>query len=211
MWASPSPLDRRLAIQDGTPVNPMNILNAEGGYRNRAIGTGQEISVVENLTAPLAGTPQEHDSLGYSFWGTSNFAAATATNAKYLKVDGVDPIEDSYVTNGVLPTPSNNLLGNITFSHVNDGTYPVWSLLRLVSTSPAPAAVTALANAAQNFVANTTQPDFIPVSGLTKLHSHFTPPGITYPTTSTPANGAPAALPKLEAMWAESSSLPRLA
>ncbi len=108
------PAGQKACHPDGTPVNPMNIVNAEGGYRNRAIGTGQEISVVENLTAPLAGTPQEPDSLGYSFWGTSNFAAATATNAKYLKVDGVDPIEDSYVTNGVLPTTAN---GQLTRCH----------------------------------------------------------------------------------------------
>ncbi len=190
------PAGQKACHPDGTPVNPMNIVNAEGGYRNRAIGTGQEISVVENLTAPLAGTPQEPDSLGYSFWGTSNFAAATATNAKYLKVDGVDPIEDSYVTNGVLPTTANGQLHDVTFSHVNDGTYPVWSLLRLVSASPAPAAVTALAGAAQNFVVGSSEPDFIPVSSLTQLHSHFTPPGITYPTTSTPANGASGCTPE---------------
>lgn len=186
------PTGQNACDPDNTSValNPLNLVNTDGGHRNRAIGTGQEVSVVENLTEPIdTSTPQTADTLGYAFWSTANFAAATSTNAKYVKVDGVDPIETSYATNGVLPTSGNGTLADVTFANVNNGTYPIWSLLRLVSASPAPAAVTNLATAAQGFVVGSTEPDFIPYSSLNVLHSHFTPPGITYPTNSMPNNG----------------------
>jgi hypothetical protein len=172
-----------------TAINPLNLENADSGYRNRALGTAEEISVVENLTTPVSGNPQEPDTIGYAFWSTANFATTTAANAKYLRVDGVDPIETSYATNGVLPTTANGDLHDVTFANVNNGTYPIWSLMRLVSANPAPAAVTGIATAAQRFVAGSTQPDFIPFTSLSVLHSHFTPPGVTYPTNSTPNNG----------------------
>ncbi|WP_446744586.1 hypothetical protein [Silvibacterium acidisoli] len=179
------------ACSGGVALNPLNLENTDGGYRNRAIGTGQEISVVENLTAPVSGNPQEPNSIGYAFWSTANFAAATTANAKYIQVDGVDPIETTYATAGVLPTTANGTLNKVTFANINNGTYPIWSLLRLVSATPAPAAVTSIATAAQGFVATTTQPDFVPFTGLTVLHSHFTPPGITYPSASTTSTPTP--------------------
>ncbi len=189
----------------GQPLqNPLNFQSATNthAYRNRVIGTGQMVSValaagLPSPTEPLnPNSPQTPDTLAYSFWSVGNFAAATSANAKYLKVDGVDPIEDSYGTNGVVPTGST--LTSVTFSNVNkvSNGYPIWSLLRLVAASPAPAAVGKMAAVEQNFVPVGTRPDFIPYNSLTVLHSHFTPPGIAYPTNSTPQNGASGCTPE---------------
>jgi hypothetical protein len=171
--------------------NPLNFESNDDttANRNRVIGTGQMVSVALNLTNPLnTKTPQTPDTLAYAFWSVGNFAASTSTNAKYLKVDGVDPIETSYVTHGVIPTTTSTF-PDVTFSNINNGTYPIWSLLRLVSATPAPAAVSKMAAVEQKFISSTVRPDFVAFTSLTKLHSHFTPPGITYPTSSTPNNG----------------------
>jgi hypothetical protein len=155
------------------------------GYRNRAIGTGQEVS--ELLALP--------DSLGYAFWSTANFAAATSTNVKYLTVDGADPLYDpsgsSYSTiKGQVPTATNGYLTNVTFTNLQDGTYPIWSLLRLVTSASGLNNIyaTKVATAAQYFISATSRPDFVPflntttTTGLAPLavaHSHFAPPGYT--------------------------------
>lgn len=148
-----------------------------GAVRNRAIGTGQ--MVTELLATPNA--------LGYSFWSVANFKAATNT-AKYLTIDGVDPIEN-YYTDGEIPATPYDLT-KVTLAHIKDGTYPIWSNLRLVNKgATALPGVTALASAAQNFVTFgevlNPRPDFVPASSLKVLRSHFTPPG----QTVTPANG----------------------
>jgi hypothetical protein len=165
--------------------NPMAIENiTAGSWRYRAIGTGQELS-------ELFAT---NDALGYSFWGVSNFAAAPATS-KYLTVNGVDPIKGAY-TNGVIPTTAAELV-SVTFAHVVDGTYPIWSLIRIVTVDPASAAIAkTLAQAAANY-STTAHPDFLTyytTKGAINVNverSHFAPPGITFPSTSPdqPANG----------------------
>ena len=157
--------------KNNNPTAALHIANAtgNGGYRRRAIGTGQELSEVFAT----------NDALGYGFWSVSNFKAAPAT-AKYLTVDGVDPIEANYNTNGAIPTPTSGVgpsLSNVTFTHVLDGTYPIWSLLRLVDLGSAPGA-SYLGAAAQAF-STTSYPDFVPYSSLAVERSHFTPPGQT--------------------------------
>jgi hypothetical protein len=125
----------------------------------------------------------EKDSLGYGFWSAANYAKATATNAKYLTVDGVDPIQEVWV-DGLVPTSGNGLLGNVTLAHVKDGTYPIWSLLRVVTDSSG-VAFTAVGNAstpntlisdAYKFLSQ-SQPDFVPYTSLQIVRSHFVPPG----------------------------------
>jgi hypothetical protein len=159
---------------------------ASGANRIRAIGTGQELSFA--LTPPSGANT---DVLAYAFWSTSNFAGFTssaAPHAKYLSIDGVDPLFANY--NGTIPTTS-TALHTVTFTHVADGTYPIWSLLRLVTTaSGATTAAQDLATGAQIFGApgvTATHPDFIPFTSLHVERSHFTPPGVTYPG-STPKN-----------------------
>lgn len=187
-------------------TNPLNIESEDesGAYRNRVIGTGQMVSTVLNLPNPISPLPaQTTDTLGYAFWSTANFANATSTfnstlhewipgNAKYIQIDGVDPLLDNYTTsNGALPTSGNSLLGDVTFNNLKNGDYPIWSFLRLVNLSTASTdttdAVAALNAAAQTFVSGptATEPDFVPISSINILRSHFMPPGIT----TTPSNG----------------------
>lgn len=161
-------------------TNPMHIENTTASsFRNRAIGTGQE----------LAETFATDDALGYSFWGVSNFASAPST-AKYLTIDGVDPIEVNYQA-GVIPTTATEL-SKVTFTHIKDGTYPIWSLIRLVYVNGSLSTpVKALAEAAGAF-STSAHPDFVAyyalvggkyVNNLYVERSHFDPPGIGYTTT----------------------------
>jgi len=153
--------------------------------RYRSIGTGDEVAAV------LA----NQDSLGYAFWSAANFAKATATSGKYLTVDGVDPIQENWV-DGLIPTSGNQLLGNVTMAHVKDGSYPIWSILRLVSDPSNSSAISALTSAAAAFL-TPNQPDFVHASQLTVVRSHFAPPSVTFPCYGTalgtaagqPANG----------------------
>ena len=166
----------------GTAVksNPLAI-NSGAGSRQRAIGTGQELTEVLSHT----------NSLGYAFWSVGNFkgfTAAAAPNAKYLTVDGVDPLQNTY-TGGTVPTTPAQI-ANVTLAGVANGAYPIWSDLRLVNLGSSPSTVvTNLANAAQNFAPASTRPDFIPFSALTVVRSHFIPPaGVGQPTTA--SNGS---------------------
>ena len=178
--------------------NPLNIPTASGGARQRVIGAGE----MENV---MFGTGTESNLpvgpvLGWSFWSRPNFqnaysgtVAHTNTDARYLTVDGVDPLATNYSdTNGQIPVAGNGLLTKVTLSHVIDGSYPIWSFLRLVCLAPGSvgcAAANALASSAQNFVsfgAVTSNPDFVPVASTTfpaynsiVVRSHFTPPGST--------------------------------
>jgi len=184
----------------GTAVlsNPLNIASNDdtSAYRNRVIGTGQMISTVLTLPAPLdTSTAQTTDTLGYAFWSTANFKNATSANAKYLEIDGVDPLVTSYsTTSGELPTSSNSLLTDVNFAHVIDGTYPIWSFLRLVNLGTASSAVTTavadITSASQDFAALSSQPDFVPIASMSRIRSHFAPPSISFPVSSVPANGS---------------------
>ena len=165
----------------GAPgANPMNLQSANGAVlaaRRRVLGTGE-------MVTQLTGTPAGEDRLGYFFWSAANGSKFTSTNGKYLTVNGVDPLANDYsVTNGVIPTGAN--LSQVTFKWLNQGDYPIWSALRIVSTSPTPAGVTNLINGAQTL--NSTQQDFIPLSKLNVWHSHFALPQVN---VGAAANGA---------------------
>jgi hypothetical protein len=156
----------------------MNIASIGGGARVRAIGTGQALAQV------VGGNT--HDTLGYGFWSVANFkpfSASTASAAKYLTVDGVDPlITTSANHTGTIPLTGSTDLANVTLANVGtNGSYPIWSLLRFVTvgSTTAPTPVTNLANAAQLFVtfgATNSRPDFITTANLKVVRSHFVPP-----------------------------------
>ncbi len=175
------------------------VMPGAGTGRERAIGTGQELTDLFGTTNGL--TPSDQ-ALGYAFWSRANFAlapttaAASGLSAKYLMVDGVDPIETNYGTAGVIPSALNSPtgtsdLGSVTLAHIKDGTYPIWSLLRLVNIgSTVSTGVSDLATAAQTnvtFGAN-GYPDFVPATSLWVERSHFTPPGVTL-TNNPPFTG----------------------
>ena len=102
-------------------------------------------------------------------------------------VDGVDPIQEVY-QGGLIPTSVNGQIGNVTLANVKNGSYPIWSKLRIVSAGGS--GVTSLVAAAQNFL-SPSQPDFVPAGSLSVIHSHFAPPGVNFPSSGTnvPANG----------------------
>jgi hypothetical protein len=119
--------------------------------RLRAIGTGEEVpGIVNNNTGQSTSASAAPNGIGYAFWSFGNFNPAS-TRGHYLTVDGVDPLFDR-------PDDGNNASGAynvpvcttppcsqvIPFTHVQDGTYPLWSLLRMVTFKNAPAAVTNL-------------------------------------------------------------------
>jgi len=178
----------------GAPAsNPMNLQSANGAVltaRRRVLGTGEMVKT-------LQGTPAGQDRMGYFFWSAANGANFTAANGKYLTVNGVDPLLDSYSAtcggvpnNGIIPTGAN--LSCVTFKNFNAGDYSIWSALRLVSKNPVPAGVTNVINAAQTL--NSTQNDFIPLTKLNMWHSHFALPQISVgaaalgPTINTPGD-----------------------
>jgi hypothetical protein len=92
-------------------------------------------------------------------------------------VDGVDPINLNYV-DGTLPTCSAPCPGIVSFANVSAGDYAVWNTLRLVSHTPVPAGVTALIARAQTQVVN-IYPDFLPLSAMGVLRSHYAQSGIS--------------------------------
>jgi hypothetical protein len=165
-------------------------------YRVRALGTGEMLSQLQAATA-------SDQRLGYFYWSAANASTFTATNGKYLTVNGVDPLQDVY-TDGVLPgVDSAHPLSNVTFKWLNMGDYPIWSVLRIISKSPTPVGVTTLVSAAQ--VLNASQHNFISPANLQIWHSHYYLPAVG---SNTVANGtaistagdlcsAPGALPEL--------------
>lgn len=171
--------------------NPLNLTRtvSDGGTSTtgnhfRAIGTGDMIKSVANTT----------DALGYAFWSAGNFATSTSYNVadlKYLTVDGVDPLFDTY-TNGTIPNAGNGLLPSVTLDHVNDGSYPIWSEIRFVSYSAGLSAAQQLASWAQSqvsFGSGATQPDMITAPKLNVFHMHFARPFINFNSANVASNG----------------------
>jgi hypothetical protein len=145
--------------------NPMHLQGnnaAISSFRNRVIGTGEMVLTAQVQTI-------QSDTLGYWLWSAQkNAAYITATANKYLTVNGVEPLQNAY-TNGVIPTTGNGNLGNVTFKYLNQGDYPIWSAVRIVSTSPTPAGVTNVVAAANSL----TESYFIKPSAMQIWHSHF--------------------------------------
>ena len=176
----------------GTVANPkLDFTNATtGAERLRAIGTGEELAQVGAFKNLKGGT----NNLGYGFWSVANYASlGKVTDTGYYEVDGVDPLNKTTCTyTGTIPTTGSTALACVDMHNIANGSYPVWSLLRLVNSgSTALPVVTQLASAAQLFVSfgtTTARPDFIVPASLTVVRSHFIPPaGVGEPTAA--ANG----------------------
>lgn len=165
---SNNPCSGGVSAYVGVPLNESVSRAAGTSHRYRTIGTGNMIKSVTSLA----------DSLGYAFWSAANFASGGGTSpatAKYLTVDGVDPIQEVW-TDGLFPQSGNGLLGNVSFSNIKNGSYPIWSKLRIVTTTLNPNNnAAALVAAAQSFI-SPSQPDFVPISQLLIVRSHFAPP-----------------------------------
>jgi hypothetical protein len=124
--------------------NPLNLTLADGAKRQRAIGTGEEVSEIGSNA----------DSIGYSFFSFGN-VQPVLTTAKYLTVDGVDPLQAAY-TGGTLPQCNAPCPGQVTFPNVVNGSYAI--------------------TAAEQQVANI--PDFVPFTSMQMFRSHYPQSGI---------------------------------
>ena len=67
---------------------------------------------------------------------------------------------------------------------MSSGSYPIWNTLRVVAHRPVPAGVTALVTTAQQQVVN-IYPDFLPLSSMGVLRSHYTSGGKIGPSNGT--------------------------
>jgi len=146
-------------------------------YRYRVIGTTEMLSQLQST----------QDAIGYEFWSAPNFAGTS--NIKYLTVDGMDPLQDSY-TGGAIPQGA--ALANVTMSHVADGSYPIWNEERLVSYASGAAAAAILNGYVQaqvSFGRGVNHPDLIPDQQLHVFHMHFAPYGVNFNATNTPSDG----------------------
>ncbi|MBZ5501193.1 MAG: hypothetical protein LAN59_02990 [Acidobacteriia bacterium] len=173
-------------------ANPMNVTGSGGatygGFRTRAIGTGEEVNAVNSANNP--------NSLGYAFWGLGTFGGKS--NIKYMTLDGVDPIYPSYSTNGgSFPNCTGAInLGTFsctgplpTFDNVKNGNYRNWSMIRAAvynSYTPPTSgpSVTTLIQATQD-QSHVNIPDFVPaiycanaactstVDGMPAFRSHY--------------------------------------
>jgi hypothetical protein len=175
----------RIQEQFCPPVNPESGGRTVGSFTGsnlRAIGTGYMVGCSES---PVSGVDSVSDSIGYAFWSAGNFSCAaygpgSANTMKYLTVDGVDPLCTAYGCGGSageIPTSANGFLPNVTLANIANGSYPIWSELRFVTTN---SSTTALASALAGYAAGfsklgtgSTQPDFITAANLNVIHSHF--------------------------------------
>jgi len=152
-----------------TSDNPLNISLNDNAKRQRAIGTGEEVSEIGSNA----------DAIGYAFFSFGN-VAGVLTTAKYLTVDGVDPLYASTSQNpngpNALPQCTAPCPGAVTFYNVINGSYPIWNVLRVVSANPVPTGITAMITAAQNQVGNI--PDFLAFGQLEVFRSHYTQSGV---------------------------------
>lgn len=133
---------------------------ASGTYlRMRSIGTGQEVPDVMGLNN--TGAAQVKDGIGYTFWSYGNVSKSWSSGspiAHYLTVDHIDPLFETAGGYGgyygydrtdlggaVIPNTfpncdsgtSSSLVkpctNTIPFTHMYDGSYPLWSMLRVVT------------------------------------------------------------------------------
>ena len=166
--------------------NPMAINSAagliSGAARNRVIGTGTASTCLKgmlgNLQCPVGGLA----SLGYFFWSEGN--GKPLTNAKYLRVNGIDPLlgDNTYAHGGVIPGSGASYTGcggtctdpgisAVTFAGINAGDYSIWSGLRLIAAPSDPGTADIITQL--NLSVNPVQHDFITPNNLKVWHSHF--------------------------------------
>jgi hypothetical protein len=138
--------------------NPMYLATGgSGGLRLSVVGSGEEIKAVAGVVTVNGNASNTKDALGYAFWSYGNLAAlGTAKGVggggpypgHYLTVDGIDPLfnseGDGTNLNGSnnIPTCTNSsgvfvlpCTQQVPFTHIKDGSYPIWSLLRAVTFS----------------------------------------------------------------------------
>ncbi len=162
--------------------NPLNltytISNGGTASRQRVIGTGEMYKAVCGaIGSYTTGTP---DSIGYIFWGFSNFKGLTG-NCKYLPVDNIDPLYAYPSANpnggvGAIPscTWATSSIGCpvLPFTKVVDGSYPIWTMYRWV-VAPGGQVYANGVLAYLELVAQTYLTDFVPSANMLVFHQHY--------------------------------------
>jgi len=185
-------LNNPLAGQTGTCTS------SDGkGARYRGIGTGEVVKSVLNSATKF---PNGLDGITYAFFSYGNVSSIANQSAYgYITLNGVDGIFAHYASgdpgqpgNGTLPAaanlpascgaafpcPENKIwTGGLSFPNVRNGTYPAWSVLRLVSNGTPLTYATSLITHSQQFVI-TSVPDYIPAKKTTA--GGITDPGLLY-------------------------------
>jgi hypothetical protein len=173
-------------------LDPLDLKNTKSGaLKIRVIGTGQMVSTLATGTTDVGGNTLSNQ-IGYAFFSFGNVKSGIGF-AKYLTVDGADPlypgINDNPNGPGGLPActapcPASTTapFTSPTFTNVANGGYPIWNVLRVITTGTlgantngicsAGATVCQLAQAAQTQIAQI--PDFVAYSSLTVFRSHQT-------------------------------------
>jgi hypothetical protein len=197
------------------PKNACAGTTDDTAVRLRSIGSSEEVHAtmgyynVAGASGSLNATVD--NSIGYAFWSYGNLdplCSATGGTTTcpgtyighYLTVDGIDPL---FITPGGQydPTPNPagaynppycNLTGvsttcsSIPFTHIQDGSYPIWSLLRIVTLAPVaskvktPPAVLAMVATEETATATDGLSDFVP------FLTHVCPPGELWTQPSGP-------------------------
>jgi hypothetical protein len=176
------------------------------GARYRAIGTSEEVKSVQNSVKNIG-----IDGIGFTFFSYGNVSSiANNPDYGYITLNNIDPIFASYgpqsstgagydpgepATAGTLPAAANLpcsgafpcpesqiWAGGLSFPNLRNGTYPAWSVVRLVSNGTALTNSKTLVKASQGFVVDSV-PDYVPATktlaggitdpGLTLVRSHY--------------------------------------
>lgn len=174
-------------------TNPLDLKNTKSGaLKVRVTGTGKMVSTIAGNGLVDQGGNSLTNQIGYAFFSFGNVKSAVGF-AKYLTVDGTDPLYPGINNNpngpSGLPTCTAPCPASLTapftsptFANVVNGGYPIWNVLRIITTGTlgantngvcnAGATVCQLAQAAETSIANI--PDFVPFTSLTVFRSHQT-------------------------------------
>jgi hypothetical protein len=156
--------------------NPLFLPGPGGSKRVRGIGNGQVTNGVSSNT--VGGVKNTPNSLAYAFFSYGNVSRFTgaAGTVRYVTLDGVDPftLTGNYgdytfqsVNYGPGQLPACNapcpVANGTSFPNVRNGSYPVWSVIRMITDSTGPNKTNAqdLIKQAQALV-NSRVPDFVP-------------------------------------------------
>lgn len=164
---------------------------SSSGLKVRVIGTGEMVSTLASNSATDAAGNALSNQIGYAFFSFGNVKGAVGA-AKYLLVDGVDPLFDGAsgptqnpggIASGALPTCTAPCTGAVTLTNIKNGSYPLWNILRVVTTGTLGATTTSGtcesgATVCQMVAASQTSysliPDLVPFSSMEAFRSHQT-------------------------------------
>jgi hypothetical protein len=155
-----------------------------GGLKVRVIGTGEMVSTVAGVGLTDANNNTLTNQIGYAFFSFGNVKSAVGL-AKYLLVDGVDPLFATSDLNpggvGALPTCTAPCSGAVTLANIKNGSYPIWNILRVITTGPLGAqttsgacesAATVCQMVAASQAAYSQIPDLVAYSQMEVFRSH---------------------------------------